>query len=528
MLNLLQTNVNPPQTRQARPDQVKNNAGGFVFETSLQDKLRRFLVLGASTGTYYVGKQQHFDDNLAFLREAVEKHPQQLLKEILEVSDRGLAMSNEPAIFALAVASKTASSAGTRCGAYKILPQVCRIPTHLFSYLNYAGVLGGKGMGTRKAIARWYNEKTPDQLAYQVLKYRQREGWTHRDALRVSHPKAPTAQHGVIYEALTKEDFTSPALPDLFRLYLAVQSAKTSDEVVGLVKEGSLAWEMIPTIWHSDPAVWKALLPSMPPHALIRNLSRLTSLGVIPAFGKGEVADVLVNKLTDRKVLSKARIHPFNVLYQMMQYAKGSGIRSSWNPHHWVVDLLELTYDSSFEFSEPTGKRFYLGLDVSGSMGFESSVAGMPARNIAAAIATVINRQEQHVVNKAFTHTLSDFPIAKRDTLKGVLTRMEGMPFGRTDCALLVRDAISQGLEVDAFVTITDNETWSGGEHPYKVLQEYRRKVNPEARNIVIGVTSTGFTIADPNDPLSLDVVGGDASLLTLITNFIKATEVAK
>jgi hypothetical protein len=46
----------------------------------------------------------------------------------------------------------------------------------------------GWGPALRKAIAHWYTAKTPiDRLGYQLVKYQQRGGWSHRDLFRLAH-----------------------------------------------------------------------------------------------------------------------------------------------------------------------------------------------------------------------------------------------------------------------------------------------------------------------------------------------------
>jgi 60 kDa SS-A/Ro ribonucleoprotein len=82
--------------------------------------------------------------------------------------------------------------------------------------------------------------------------------------------------------------------------------------------------------------------------------------------------------------------------------------------------------------------------------------------------------------------------------------------------------ALQHNLEVDAFVIITDNETWAGHVHPVQALQQYRKQSGIKAKCIVIGMTATGFTIADPNDGGMLDMVGFDSSGPALISDFIK------
>src|SRR5450759_1635122 len=72
---------------------------------------------------------------------------------------------------------------------------VCRIGTHLFHFAEYVNALRGWGRGLRNAIGRWYLDQEADKLAYQVVKYQQRDSWSHGDLLRLSHPKAPSAEH---------------------------------------------------------------------------------------------------------------------------------------------------------------------------------------------------------------------------------------------------------------------------------------------------------------------------------------------
>src|SRR5260370_24147367 len=43
-----------------------------------------------------------------------------------------------------------------------------------------------------------------------------------------------------------------------------------------------------------------------------------------------------------------------------------------------------------------------------------------------------------------------------------------------TDAALPMQDALERGLAVDAFVIVTDNETWAGDQHPVQALDRYR------------------------------------------------------
>ncbi len=83
--------------------------------------------------------------------------------------------------------------------------------------------------------------------------------------------------------------------------------------------------------------------------------------------------------------------------------------------------------------------------------------------------------------------------------------------------------ARKQKVQADAFVVLTDNETWSGSQHPKEALKDYRDWSGIPAKQVVVGMTATDFTIADPSDPLTLDVVGFDTATPQVISEFIRS-----
>jgi 60 kDa SS-A/Ro ribonucleoprotein len=94
--------------------------------------------------------------------------------------------------------------------------------------------------------------------------------------------------------------------------------------------------------------------------------------------------------------------------------------------------------------------------------------------------------------------------------------------FGRTDCAQPMLYAQAHGRKIDTFVIYTDSETWAGNVHPAQALRDYRRTSGIDARLVVVGLVSNGFSIADPADPEMLDVVGFDTATPQLISDFAR------
>jgi 60 kDa SS-A/Ro ribonucleoprotein len=117
---------------------------------------------------------------------------------------------------------------------------------------------------------------------------------------------------------------------------------------------------------------------------------------------------------------------------------------------------------------------------------------------------------------------LTPLAISPRQRLDDVVRTVTGLPFGGTDCALPMLYALDREREIDTFVIYTDSETWAGDMHPAQALRDYRGASGIDARLVVVGMVSNGFSIADPNDPGMLDVVGFDTATPQLVSDFAR------
>ena len=170
---------------------MPNSAGGFAWAVDDWTRLRRFLILGSEGGSYYAREQELTRGNAVAVARAIAADGPRAVREIVAISRDGRAPKNDPAIFALAMAA-AADDEATRKLALDALPDVCRTGTHLFAFTRYVEQFRGWGRGLRRGVGAWYVGQSPDRLAYQAVKYRQRDGVTHRDVLRLAHPGAKT------------------------------------------------------------------------------------------------------------------------------------------------------------------------------------------------------------------------------------------------------------------------------------------------------------------------------------------------
>lgn len=520
-----------PQTQPLTPDQVPNNAGGFVYELSDWDMLDRILILGTDTNTYY----QKAQSLTAKARETIDRcwatNPLETAERVTQMSEMGRAPRNDHAIMVLAIGA-IHSREDARRAALGALSRVCRTGTHLFQFVALARTLGrGWGRAMRRAVGNWYTSKTPDALAYHMIKYRQRSGYTHSRLLRCAHPVAngkedrtiddDTRRAALFCWALGRTEYNKMALPDVATAFETAMSPESSNLVrSGLAALHKLPWEAFPTEALRDPLLWKGLLPHMGLTAMIRNLGRMTANGAIEPLSAQE--RLATSRLRDAEALRRARIHPFSVLLALRTYASGEGHKGSlsWQPNQAIVAALNDAFNASFGFVLPSNARMLLALDVSGSMMTPLADSCVTVREASAAMAMVSMRTEPQTHVIGFQRSITPLDISATDSLRDVCQKIDNLPFGTTDCGAPMIYAMQHKIPVDTFVVYTDNETYAGKVHPSEALRQYRKAMGIPARLVVVGMTATNFTIADPKDPGMLDVVGFDSSAPEFIAQF--------
>lgn len=566
---------NTRETPQSQPipgrDMVKNNAGGFVFAVTDWVRLERFLVLGAETPSYSETQQKLTIDNAQCVLRCIKADGLRTVQTIVDFSDEGRAPKNDPAIFALAMCLKLGDEK-TRKAAAESVPQVCRIPTHLFGLMNAVKAFGGFGRVTARAFANWYNKQPADKLALNLVKYQQRDGWSHKDVLSLSHAGAgsPDEAHSALYSYVMRDGDLSArtverkkgdkvfsagsyparsreALPRVIEGFEKVREKDlTAKQVAKLITEYDLPREVVPTEHLNSKEVWDALLHAgkygMPVHALVRNLGKMTSIGLLAPMS--DASKYVVSKLKTAEYIRGARLHPLSILLAHRQYQKGRGDKGSltWSPVSQVVDALDGAFYLGFKAAQPTGLNFMLALDVSGSMRSSMTANGLlSCAEAAAAMALVTANVEDNYLLTAFTSSgyqygggkslwgsrfpssISPLDISPNMRIADAMGKASALPMGGTDCALPMMYAMEKKIPVDVFVVLTDNETWAGSIHPMQALRQYRESTGRAAKLIVQAFTPTQFSIADPNDAGCLDIVGFDANTPAIMSSFVQS-----
>jgi hypothetical protein len=124
-----------------------------------------------------------------------------------------------------------------------------------------------------------------------------------------------------------------------------------------------------------------------------------------------------------------------------------------------------------------------------------------------------VENRRSCTLHSAFLILHSPLLLSPRMRLDSFIVKVRAIPMGGADCSLPMVWARRNQVRVSAFVTYTDSETWAGN---VSTQNEERRMKNegqwaafgssvlhspflvPHLN--VMGMTSNGFTLADPND----------------------------
>ena len=551
------TGLNATETPQGLPipgrDMVENNAGGFVFKLDEWKQLERFLILGSEGGTFYVSEKKLTAENANKVLLLLQKDGLKVVAKTVEMLTSGRAPKPDTAIFVLALAAAKGDDA-TRKAALAAVPSALKTGTQLLKFVDTVNELRGWGRGLKKAIQLWFKGRKAETLALQLVKYKQREGWSMKDVLRLAKPVPADDVQGKLFGWTAKRDNAAwakaPVAPgdkaldfvwaaeQASGLKLVAENADTAEakailaeanqasvkKLVDLIVTYRLPREALPTEALNRAEVWEALLQEMPMTAMIRNLGTMSKIGLLKPLSDAE--KLVAGRLTDAARLRGAKVHPIQVLSALRTYSSGRGVRSAatWTVSSKIVESLDEAFELSFGAVEPAGTRHLLGLDVSASMtgGEIAGVPGLTPNVASAALAIVTARTEPWTAIMGFDEGIRELGVTAKDSIVDATKKVSAINGGGTDAALPMIWALQNKIQVDTFVVLTDSETWAGKIQPVQALEKYRQATGIGAKLIVVGMTSTGFTIADPNDAGMLDVVGFDGATPAFMAKFAK------
>jgi 60 kDa SS-A/Ro ribonucleoprotein len=541
-------------------EQKKNAAGGVSFKMDHFDRLNRFLIIGVEGNTFYQSQKELVKENVKCLTKCLEKDPMRVIDMVVHVSTNNLAFKQDPALFVLASAASykvDQNGIGNDVRQYALsnLPLVARTGAALYTFAQFVQAQRGWGRSLRRAFNDWLNKTPVDKLAYQSWKYKQRNGWTYRDVMRLTHPITDDPVRSEIFKYMARPDespirgsitedmnqdiFTSTgkprvAYPSLLQIWAADRLQRMSgatkkevSEAVKLIVDHRLTHEAIPTQLRKSKEIWDALLNNMPMTAALRNLGVMTNINLITPGSNAEkkVVDLFSNK----EVIANSRTHPIQFLIAAKQYSVGAGNLGNltWSPSQNILDTLDDAFYTSFGNVPSTGKRILVAVDVSGSMtyGYIMGIRGWTPLMLSSAMALITYKVEPNAEFIGFDTNIRNLVMNRKDRIDTVNKRFEKYSGGGTNTSLPIKHANRYG-PYDAVVSYTDNETWhhfggwNSSGHVTEHVNQYVNKHGP-VRFLNCATLTSGTSDVDPENPYMFELCGFSADTPKIISEYI-------
>lgn len=509
--------------------QVQSHEGGTVFRATDATLFERFLILG-TFGTFYANSTKITKDATRQALAYINANPADALDAVANVVENRLAYRRDPSLFALAALTLPGIPLPEKRMAAELIGRHVITGTDILHWAEYRKMLGGKWNRTSRDIVNNYFLRDRNDLALQAIKYQQRDGWSLRDLLRLGHPITTDEAKREILDFIAhpdtrmEKDYTIPQLQG----WKAIRIDDTPSEVV---RKYRVPREAVPSELLANKDTWDALLDDMPGQALLRNLGKLGSLGLLD----GEHEKKMIAKITS----AANRVHPMQFLVAWHQYSQGHGERGSntWTVNEEIQEALERAYRDSFNSLPVVDTvRPLIALDVSGSMTSPAMGLPMSCIGVELCMVEVLAYQFPHAIFAAYSQgnagervyrwmepAPEHLPIlnVKGKSRFDLADEVESYSnaFSGTDCAIPLRMA-EKDRSISAVVSITDSET-GYGESPAAVLKRIHAQGRDDFRHAVIGLAMNDISIADPLDTRQMDIVGASANLPEVLASFL-------
>lgn len=461
-----------------------NLEGHPAFERPPKEQLLQTLLTNTLAGTFYETKGALIDDTERVHTEALAD-PAFMEKALGYARNKGF-MRTQP-VYGLARLSAIQDSGPFE----RAFPTVIKTPNDLVDFASIIKTLrGGEGGRRIKRVAgNWLRDNLSE---YWAIKYgSENKGYSLRDLFRAYHPMGNGS--ALINYVLRKGD--GAGLPQI-EAFERLKRATTDEEKVAAITAGRLPHEVATTFAGGSRKIWEAIVPNMPPFALLRNLATLERHGALDA-----ARERIVAVFNDPIQIARSKIFPFRFL------EASKHVQAAW-AQDACRQALELSFGNAGQIEGVTA----VAVDVSVSMSHYLDMA------LILGISTV---RRAKALLFAFADRIGEFQVSKVDsvlTQAGYLTRTAGQVVGGgTNTAAVAQMLNDSRGKVDNLILITDEQQNAG--NPFmNGIAEYRRRRNDKLKVFVLNVAPyTKNSLLDTSHPGNFYVYGMTEAALNFI-----------
>ncbi len=483
------TLFNSTRGRMAAPANSINEAGGASYSMDGKHQLAQYAATGCMNSTFYASAATQLD---TVLKLCTQVEPEFVARTALYCRNEGH-MKDLPALLC---AWLSVSSPGLLA---EVFDRVIDSPKMLRNFVQImrSGVVGRKSLGTlpKRLIRQWLESRSDEQIFFGSIG----ADPSLADVIRMVHPKPATASREALYAYLIGRDHSAESLPEIVKSYEAFRAGATSDVP-------DVPFQLLTSL-QLDGAAWKDIAKRSPWQTTRMNLNTYARHGV---FDDPEVVSVVAAKLSDRSLVQRSRVFPYQLLtaYSMANASLPQEILAA----------LEAALEIACSNVPSIPGKTYVFVDVSGSM--HSSITGyrkgatskVSCVDVAALVAACVLRRNPTAEVIPFSNDVVWTKLNPRDTVMTNAQKLSSLPAGGTNCAAPLLELNRRKKEADTVIYVSDNQSWMDttptmwrqGSGTAKAWEEFKAR-NPKARMVCIDLQPYGALVAkDQADVLNI------------------------
>ena len=297
------------------------------------------------------------------------------------------------------------------------------------------------------------------------------------------------------------------------REYRVNPTESGEQELLALIAEHRLPWEVVTSQVAGSTAIWTAMIHQMPYMALLRNLNNAIKYGVI---GQAAALDYICATLGDPERVAKSKQLPFRFVSALkaIESQSGDGVERL---RTILSDALEISFANMPEL----GARVLVANDISGSMSSKpSSRSDMTMAEIAGIFAAAAFKKATEGEIVSFDTEAHPRAVTKSQRLTEIAQAISEHG-GGTSLSAPLEYAFAGKRVFDVAIFLTDSESWV--DHLKKnrgsldLIREYKQRINPGLKCFFVQLLPYRHAVTPQDEPDCYYLYGWSSSMLNFI-----------
>lgn len=502
-----------PVTSRAQGQDAVTDEGLPAFAMKPIEALRMFVCMGVTGNSFYVDKATRLDMAKEVIDAALRTAPLRFeaLRMLADVARTNSAASNEESIYVLAKLTAKSTSMWRLPRGLDAYMGILRTGTHFLTFITYLKAEAGSfGRSLRSLIETILKTKGAEWFDFQSAKYPSRNGMSWVDVLRLTHPdlssNADLARVGRYLIDTHKGKSMRYKAPEQHTRRNGAMAASLEKQIEYAAK--GFPQEFFPTEVRNNPDFRRAMIPLMPPHALLRETRNLLGYGVLAP--KSEARKIYIARMSDTDKLIEKRVHPVDI------YKTWVAIRGKDTELEGVLEAA--TFAALPVLGVPDGNTI-IGLDISGSMSWGESQVGLRVMPLEVAAFLGLAFYRQFGADVALFSSTTNFvrPEASHG-LGNFMRKIREFPMASTDLSSLYVAAKKIGKRYSNVMVVTDNDI-NTGSSVASAMRDFEQYVGHAVKTAVLTTQPIGFQLFSPNDENSMQIAGFDTGAMRVVGN---------